>query len=66
MALCLSTVVNYTGAETEVLAARLVKRAAEGKHYMPAMLLQSRLDLLQIDDSEGILKVDATLRLRPL
>ncbi|KAK9272229.1 hypothetical protein L1049_002600 [Liquidambar formosana] len=46
----------------EVLAARLVKRAAEGKHFMPATLLQSQLDLLQIDDSEGILKVDATLR----
>uniref|UniRef100_A0A5B6YPB4 Gluconokinase n=1 Tax=Davidia involucrata TaxID=16924 RepID=A0A5B6YPB4_DAVIN len=45
----------------EVLAARLEKRAAEGKHFMPATLLQSQLDLLQIDESEGILKVDATL-----
>lgn len=48
-------------APAEVLIARLNKRAAEGKHYMPASLLQSQLDLLNIDESEGILKVDATL-----
>lgn len=47
--------------EAEVLAARLQKRAAEGKHFMPATLLKSQLELLQIDDSEGIMKVDATL-----
>ncbi|KAK6936563.1 Shikimate kinase/gluconokinase [Dillenia turbinata] len=46
--------------KAEVLASRLEKRAAEGKHFMPASLLQSQLDLLQIDESEGILKVDAT------
>ncbi|KAH6797925.1 P-loop containing nucleoside triphosphate hydrolases superfamily protein [Perilla frutescens var. hirtella] len=45
----------------EVLAARLEKRAAEGRHFMPAKLLQSQLDLLQIDESEGILTVDASL-----
>ncbi|KAK4723411.1 hypothetical protein R3W88_026190 [Solanum pinnatisectum] len=45
----------------EVLAARLVKRAAEGKHFMPAKLLQTQLDLLRIDEAEGILKVDATM-----
>ncbi|KAH7571459.1 hypothetical protein ACOSP7_014067 [Xanthoceras sorbifolium] len=45
----------------EVLAARLEERAAKGKHFMPTALLQSQLDLLQIDDSEGIYKVDATL-----
>ncbi|KAJ6856799.1 hypothetical protein NC651_038469 [Populus alba x Populus x berolinensis] len=28
---------------------------------MPAKLLQSQLELLQIDDSEAICKVDATL-----
>ncbi|KAK3042005.1 hypothetical protein RJ639_001707, partial [Escallonia herrerae] len=44
----------------EVLAARLARRAAEGKHFMPANLLQSQLDLLQVDESEGIFKVDAT------
>ncbi|CAL5367902.1 unnamed protein product [Camellia sinensis] len=48
-------------ARADVLAARLQKRASEGKHFMPATLLQSQLDLLQIDESEGILKVDATL-----
>lgn len=44
----------------DVLAARLEKRAAEGKHFMPLKLLQSQLDLLQTDDSEGIYKIDAT------
>ncbi|CAI9088626.1 OLC1v1023014C1 [Oldenlandia corymbosa var. corymbosa] len=48
-------------APAEVLAARLERRAAEGKHFMPAKLLQSQLDLLQIEESEGIIKVDATL-----
>ncbi|KAJ4847752.1 hypothetical protein Tsubulata_006932 [Turnera subulata] len=48
-------------AKAEVLTARLNKRAAEGKHFMPANLLQSQLDLLQIEESEGILRVDATL-----
>ncbi|KAG6655740.1 hypothetical protein I3843_05G212300 [Carya illinoinensis] len=59
----LASVVKFVllDAGSEVLAARLEKRAAEGKHFMPAELLQSQLDLLQIDESEGILKVDATL-----
>ncbi|XVE72181.1 hypothetical protein DITRI_Ditri11bG0018100 [Diplodiscus trichospermus] len=48
-------------APAEVVAGRLEKRAAEGKHFMPVTLLQSQLDLLHIDDAEGILKVDATL-----
>ncbi|KAM1021117.1 hypothetical protein ACFX13_043009 [Malus domestica] len=48
-------------AQAEVLAARLEKRIAEGKHFMSPALLQSQLGLLQIDDSEGILKVDAAL-----
>jgi len=48
-------------APAEVLSVRVNRRAAEGMHYMPASLLQSQLDLLQIDDCEGILKVDATL-----
>lgn len=47
--------------EAEVLVARLEKRAAEGKHFMPAKLLQSQLELLQMDESEGILIVDASL-----
>lgn len=48
-------------APAEMLSTRLNKRAAEGKHYMPASLLQSQLDLLKIDESEGIFRVDATL-----
>uniref|UniRef100_A0A2P2J792 Gluconokinase n=3 Tax=Rhizophora mucronata TaxID=61149 RepID=A0A2P2J792_RHIMU len=48
-------------AKAEVLMERLKKRATEGKHFMPANLLPSQLDLLQADDSEKILKIDATL-----
>ncbi|PWA52053.1 P-loop containing nucleoside triphosphate hydrolases superfamily protein isoform 2 [Artemisia annua] len=43
-----------------VLVERLQKRAAEGKHFMPAELLRSQIDLLMVDDSEGIIKVDAS------
>ncbi|XP_073027628.1 gluconokinase-like isoform X2 [Primulina eburnea] len=43
-----------------ILGARLEKRAAEGQHFMPAKLLESQLDSLQIDESEGILRVDAS------
>ncbi|KVI12047.1 Carbohydrate kinase, thermoresistant glucokinase [Cynara cardunculus var. scolymus] len=41
----------------KVLMDRVKKRAAEGKHFMPPQLLQSQLDLLQIDASEGIFTV---------
>ncbi|KAL2921500.1 Gluconokinase [Bienertia sinuspersici] len=44
----------------EVLADRLNKRLEDGEHYMPPSLLQSQLELLEIDASEGILQVDAT------
>lgn len=47
----------HLSVEAEVLAARLEKR---GNHFMPAKLLQSQLDLLQMDESEGIHKVDAS------
>ncbi|KAM7271530.1 hypothetical protein ACFE04_030744 [Oxalis oulophora] len=43
-----------------VLTIRLQKRAAEGNHFMPATLLDSQLELLQIDDEEGIFKIEAT------
>lgn len=46
--------------QADVLAVRVEKRAAEGKHFMPAKLLQSQLELLQVDDSEGIYRIDAT------
>lgn len=48
----------FLSVDAQVLAARLEKRAA---HFMPPELLQSQLDLLHIDESEGILKVDASL-----
>ncbi|KAK9049365.1 hypothetical protein SSX86_031665 [Deinandra increscens subsp. villosa] len=44
-----------------LLMDRVQKRAAEGKHFMPVELLQSQIDLLQVDDSEEIFKVDASL-----
>lgn len=46
-------------AKAEVLAARLNARAAQQKHFMPSSLLQSQLDLLQIDEDEGIMKLNA-------
>ncbi|KAL7131054.1 hypothetical protein ABFS83_13G174100 [Erythranthe nasuta] len=45
----------------QVLADRLEQRAKEGRHFMPAHLLKSQLDLLQIDECEGIFQVDASL-----
>ncbi|MCL7052302.1 hypothetical protein MKW94_016871 [Papaver nudicaule] len=53
----------YLKAPVEVLENRVNKRAAEGKHFMSASLLQSQLDLLQIDDSQekDITVVDGTL-----
>ncbi|KAL8033668.1 hypothetical protein ABFS82_13G175600 [Erythranthe guttata] len=45
----------------QVLADRLEQRAKEGRHFMPAQLLKSQLDLLQIDECEGIFQVDASL-----
>ncbi|GAB4858197.1 hypothetical protein Ancab_009594 [Ancistrocladus abbreviatus] len=44
----------------DTLAERLSKRAAEGKHFMPAALLQSQLDLLEIDVAEGVIRIDGT------
>ncbi|KAL5973623.1 hypothetical protein ACLOJK_030277 [Asimina triloba] len=50
----------WLDAPAEVIAARLETRAKEGKHFMPATLLQSQLDLLQVESAEGVMKVDAT------
>ncbi|KAH7538402.1 hypothetical protein FEM48_Zijuj03G0195700 [Ziziphus jujuba var. spinosa] len=41
-------------ADLEVHAAHLEKIIAEGKHFMPTTLLQSQIDLLQIDDCDRI------------
>lgn len=65
---CYICVVKFVllDAPEEVLSSRLEKRCAEGNHFMPAKLLQSQIDLLQIDESEGIIKVDATAEPRIL
>ncbi|KAK1307039.1 hypothetical protein QJS10_CPA10g01345 [Acorus calamus] len=47
-------------ASKEVIFARVERRAKEGKHFMPPELLQSQLDLLQVDESERVIMVDAT------
>ena len=44
-----------------MIAGRVEKRAAEGGHFMPASLVQSQLDLLEIDTAGGITVVDATV-----
>jgi gluconokinase len=49
-------------ASAEVITERMQRRSSEGKHFMPASLLQSQLDLLQIHAAEGITEVDATVR----
>ncbi|KAG8069490.1 hypothetical protein GUJ93_ZPchr0006g41823 [Zizania palustris] len=49
-------------ASAEVIAERMRRRSMEGEHFMPASLLQSQLDLLQINKVEGITEVDATVR----
>ncbi|KAI3845912.1 hypothetical protein MKX03_007467 [Papaver bracteatum] len=53
----------YLETPIEVLLNRVNKRASEGKHFMPASLLQSQLDLLQIDNEQekDITVVDGTL-----
>ncbi|RCV19880.1 hypothetical protein SETIT_4G011500v2 [Setaria italica] len=47
-------------ASVEVITERMQRRSSEGKHFMPASLLQSQVDLLQINAAEGITEVDAT------
>ncbi|CAL9147247.1 unnamed protein product, partial [Musa hybrid cultivar] len=48
-------------ASVEVIADRIRRRSKDGKHFMPVSLLQSQLDLLQIDEAEGVIRVDATM-----
>ncbi|OVA12065.1 Shikimate kinase/Threonine synthase-like 1 [Macleaya cordata] len=48
-------------APMEVIESRVKRRGEEGNHFMPASLLQSQFDLLQIDPAEkDITVVDAT------
>ncbi|KAG1360589.1 putative Gluconokinase [Cocos nucifera] len=53
-------------APVEVLADRMKRRSVEGKHFMPVSLLRSQLDLLQIEEAEGIAKADATMSLEAI
>ncbi|XP_062232909.1 gluconokinase-like [Phragmites australis] len=52
---------HHLKASAAVISERMKRRSTEGKHFMPASLLQSQLDLLQIDEAEGITEVDATI-----
>ncbi|KAF0902460.1 hypothetical protein E2562_016284 [Oryza meyeriana var. granulata] len=49
-------------ASADVIADRMRRRSMKGVHFMPASLLQSQLDLLQLDEAEGITEVDASVR----
>jgi gluconokinase len=50
-------------APVEVLIERMKRRSEEGSHFMPSCLLQSQLDLLQLDKDEDITRVDSTVGL---
>lgn len=57
----------YLKADAKVLAARLKAREKAGTHYMPASLLASQMQALQLHDGEaGIMTVDAELAPRVL
>ncbi|KAJ3672591.1 hypothetical protein LUZ60_007312 [Juncus effusus] len=53
-------------APVEVVMERMKRRSLDGNHFMPVSLLQSQFDLLQIDDDEGIIRVDATMNLQSI
>lgn len=38
-----------------------MRRSEEGKHFMPESLLKSQLDLLQLDEAEGINMEDSIM-----
>ncbi|KAF3781694.1 putative gluconokinase [Nymphaea thermarum] len=48
-------------APIEVIEGRMKQRESDGNHFMPAALLQSQIDLLEIHEDEGIHVLDATL-----
>lgn len=58
------SMVNFVllDAKAEILEDRLRKRLEEGQHFMPVTLLKSQLDTIQIEETEDILRVDATLQ----
>ncbi|KAJ6834642.1 putative gluconokinase [Iris pallida] len=53
-------------APAEVLAGRISARSRDQKHFMPVSLLRSQLELLQIDEDEGIVMVDATKSIKDI
>ncbi|KAG0502100.1 hypothetical protein HPP92_002172 [Vanilla planifolia] len=46
-------------APVEVIAERMNGRSEKEEHFMPVSLLRSQLELLQVDDSEGIPQIDS-------
>lgn len=54
--------VKFVCLETDkrLIAERIEKRSTEGYHFMSPALLQSQLDLMEIDEEEGIVKIDNT------
>lgn len=53
-------------APVEILMKRMERRSEEGSHFMPSCLLQSQLDLLQLEKDEAIIRVDATMGLESI
>lgn len=52
----------YLKCTAELLVPRVIAREVAGTHYMPASLLQSQIDSLKLEKSEGdILEIDASL-----
>lgn len=52
----------YLNATAEVLSARLIAREIAGTHFMPAVLLQSQIDTLKLEEGEDdILEMDASM-----
>lgn len=53
-------------APVETLAERVNRRSEKGEHFMPASLLKSQLDLLQIFENERIPRIDSTMILQSI
>ncbi|KAK8947944.1 hypothetical protein KSP40_PGU007697 [Platanthera guangdongensis] len=53
-------------APVEKLAERLNMRSEKGEHFMPASLLKSQMELLQIFDYERIPQIDSTMNLQSI
>ena len=57
------TFILLNASDTNLLTARLLARAAEGSHFMPASLLESQLAALELPDSDesDVILVDVSL-----